>query len=215
MPATGNCQYYAVAMSLLDMRFDTPQHVKTVELVTQLLKDGIAEATRHGYEVEFPHDIRQAILVSTQLDSEGQDLTIPESAKESDLLFREYIREVAQSPSAVSAYLPIELWGTEVTLRMMAKLLQQAIFVVIAPYGLQTNVNYQVYKPERVTKFGFELDSAEDYYVAGSVSQKWFAQLQQALNYQTNPPIILLFSNFHYSRVRFVQSPRSTTPTQH
>ncbi|KAL3657281.1 hypothetical protein V7S43_017789 [Phytophthora oleae] len=118
-PATGNCQYYAVAMSLLDLRFDTVQHIEALEQVTQHLKEGIAEASRHGYEVEFPHDIRQAILASIQLDVCGQELTIPEMEEESNLLFQEYIRDIARSPSTISSYLSVELWGTEVTLRMM------------------------------------------------------------------------------------------------
>lgn len=75
-PATGNCQYYAVAMSLLGLRFDTVQHIEALEQLTRHLKEGIAQAIRHGYEVEFPHDIRQTILVSTQLDVSGQEITI-------------------------------------------------------------------------------------------------------------------------------------------
>ncbi|KAE9006632.1 hypothetical protein PR001_g17160 [Phytophthora rubi] len=36
-------------MSLLDMRFDTPQHIEVLEQMTQVLKEGIGEARRHGY----------------------------------------------------------------------------------------------------------------------------------------------------------------------
>ncbi|KAE9004016.1 hypothetical protein PR002_g17178 [Phytophthora rubi] len=35
-------------MSLLDMRFDTPQHIEVLEQMTQVLKEGIGEARRHG-----------------------------------------------------------------------------------------------------------------------------------------------------------------------
>lgn len=211
-PATGNCQYHAVAMSLLDVHFDTPQHVEALEQMTRRLKEGIAEASRHGYEVEFPHDIRQAILVSTQLDIDDQELTVPESEEESDLLFQEYIRDIALSPSTISASLPTELWSAEVTLRMMARLLQQPIFVIIAPRGLQSATNYQVYQPERVTKSGHELDTAEEYYITGSEPEKWFTGLQRACrgpSSMANPPIVLLYSNFHYSRVQFVSTPVS------
>ncbi|KAK1936567.1 hypothetical protein P3T76_010002 [Phytophthora citrophthora] len=206
-PATGNCQYYAVAMSLLDLDFDTVQHVEALEQLTRHLKEGIAEATRHGYEVEFPHDIRQTILVSTQLDVGDEELMIPETEEESNWLFQEYIRDIAHSPSTTSTYLPVELWGTEVTLRMMAKLLHQPIFVVIAPYGLQTTIDFQVYRPERVIKSGVEIDSAEQYYIPSSQYKKWFAQLQHA-NVKGNAPVVLLFSNSHYSRLQFAELPK-------
>ncbi|ETP33286.1 hypothetical protein F442_18193, partial [Phytophthora nicotianae P10297] len=207
-PATGNCQYYAVAMSLLDLHFDTPQHVEALEQMTQQLKGGIEEAIRHGYDVEFPHDIRQAILVSTQLEADQQDHTIPETEEESDLLFLKLFQGIAESPSGTSAFVPTEFWGTEVTLRMMAKLLQQSIFVVNAPYGLQTHVDYLVYKAEQVTKDGYELNSAEQHFITRSNIKLWLRQLQQACEDSsslTNPPIVLLFSNFHYSRLQFVE----------
>ncbi|KAE9026212.1 hypothetical protein PF011_g2670 [Phytophthora fragariae] len=38
-------------MSLLDMRFDTPQHIEVLEQMTQVLKEGIGEARRHGKQL--------------------------------------------------------------------------------------------------------------------------------------------------------------------
>ncbi|KAE8902511.1 hypothetical protein PF005_g12893 [Phytophthora fragariae] len=64
-------------MSLLDMRFDTPQHIEVLEQMTQVLKEGIGEARRHGYDVEFPHDIRQTILAVNQLEADGKELATP------------------------------------------------------------------------------------------------------------------------------------------
>ncbi|KAE9133947.1 hypothetical protein PF010_g2641 [Phytophthora fragariae] len=66
-------------MSLLDMRFDTPQHIEVLEQMTQVLKEGIGEARRHGYDVEIPHDIRQTILAVNQLEADeaGVWLTKP------------------------------------------------------------------------------------------------------------------------------------------
>lgn len=63
----------------------------------------------------------------------------------------------------------MELWGTEVTLRMMAKLLRQPIFVVIAPYGLQTTIDFQVYKPERVTKGPIKTYGLVVYYTSSRI----------------------------------------------
>ncbi|KAG6606533.1 uncharacterized protein IUM83_14402 [Phytophthora cinnamomi] len=203
-PATGNCQYYAVAMSLLDMRFDTPQHTEVLEQMTQLLKEGIAEASLHGYEFEFPHDIRQVILLVNRLDVGEPELATPLSEEESALLFQEYIHGIAQSASATSAFVPPGLWGTEVTLRMMAKLLVQPIFLIIAPSGLQTVPSFQVYEPERTTKGGHQLDSAEEYYFASSKLEGWLSRLQRAYREASptaNPPIVLMYSELHFSRV--------------
>ncbi|CAH0481309.1 unnamed protein product [Peronospora belbahrii] len=201
-PATGNGQYYAVAMSLLDIQFDTSNHIEELEQMTRHLKEGIKQASRHAYEVEFPHDIRQAILVSTQLDIDDQELKVPETAEESNLLFQQYIDDIARSPSSISSYVPVEQWGTEVTLRMMAKLLQQPIFVIIASPDLQATPNFQVYQPERVAKSGFMLDTVEAYYIAGSKSEQWFSRLQHVCrdsDSMTNSPIVLLYINFYYS----------------
>ncbi|CAH0486526.1 unnamed protein product [Peronospora farinosa] len=206
-PGTGNCQYYAIAMSLLNLEFDTSTHIKMLEQMTQYLKEGIAQASRHAYDVEFPHDIRQAILVSVQLDIGDQELMVPETAEESDLYFQQYIYDIAQSPSSISSYLLAGQWGTEVTLRMMAKLLQQPIFLIIAPRGLQAAPEFQVYQPERVTKTGLQFDTVEEYYIAGSESEQWVSRLQRVCRdpkSMANPPIVLLYNNFHYSRVQFV-----------
>ncbi|KAL4140148.1 hypothetical protein PRNP1_015219 [Phytophthora ramorum] len=136
------------------------------------------------------------------------------SEDESDALFQEYIDAIAQSPSDIAAFLPLELWGTEVSLRMMAKLLQQPIFVVIAPYGLQTPPSYyQVYKPERIARSGRELDSAEAYFIPSLEPERWITWLRQACGLSTstaNPPIVLLYSHSHYSRVQFVGTPAAT-----
>ncbi|KAE9030624.1 hypothetical protein PF011_g526 [Phytophthora fragariae] len=213
-PATGNCQYYAVAMSLLDMRFDTPQHIEVLEQMTQLLKEGIGEASRHGYDVEFPHDIRQTILAVNRLEADGQELATSLSETESGILFQEYIQDISQSASVISAFVPLELWGTELTLRMMAKLLQQPIFLIIAPYGLQSVPTYQVYEPERTTKAGHELDSAEEYYFASSKLDEWLSRLQRACRDTSstdNPPVVLIYSELHYSRVEFAPAPVSRT----
>ncbi|GMF15755.1 unnamed protein product [Phytophthora fragariaefolia] len=209
-PATGNCQYYAVAMALLDMDSDTPQHVGALEQVTQHLKEGILEASRHGYEVEFPHDIRQTILAVNRLEAGYQELTETLPEEESNLLFQEYLLDIAKSASTIEAFVPLEVWGTELTLRMMAKLLQQPIFVVIAPYGLQAVPSYQVYEPERSLKDGHQLDSAEEYHFPSSRLRGWLSRLQKACydtNSTGNPPIVLLYSHLHYSRVRFSPIP--------
>ncbi|EGZ27360.1 hypothetical protein PHYSODRAFT_381906, partial [Phytophthora sojae] len=88
------------------------------------------------------------------------------------------IQDISQSASAVSAFVSPELWGTEVTLRMMAKLLQQPIFLIIVPYGLEAAPSYQVYEPEQTVKGGYQLDSADEHYFASSKLDEWLSRLQ-------------------------------------
>ncbi|KAF4032896.1 hypothetical protein GN244_ATG15206 [Phytophthora infestans] len=61
-PPTGNCQYYAVAMALLNQGYGPDGNTRAVEDLTAKLKQGIKAAAEHCFDKEFPHDIRQTIL---------------------------------------------------------------------------------------------------------------------------------------------------------
>ncbi|EGZ27283.1 hypothetical protein PHYSODRAFT_389141, partial [Phytophthora sojae] len=63
--------------------------------------------------------------------------------------------------SKLAAYIDYRYWGTEVTLRLLAKILQREIFVVVAPLGLG-DVNYQIFQPTEAAKSGETFSSVKE-----------------------------------------------------
>ncbi|KAF4035595.1 hypothetical protein GN244_ATG12393 [Phytophthora infestans] len=87
-PATGNSQYYAIAMALLQKGFDTPDNKTAIEFLTGKLKKGIVVASNHFFEQEFPHDIREAILSTIEPVKERH------TPQQSERAMKRYLREI-------------------------------------------------------------------------------------------------------------------------
>ncbi|OWZ05290.1 hypothetical protein PHMEG_00022647 [Phytophthora megakarya] len=194
-PATGNCQFYGVAMAMLNKHFDSPANITAIENVTAKLKKGMNMAAQYGFEVEFPHDIRKVILRS-HVKNAGE-LTIKESADQ----LKEHLEDMSTTSSKSTTFISRALWGSEVTLLLMAKLLEQPIYVVVAPRGLE-HASYQIFKPIKKVTAAHELQSAgEDNYTCDK-AQEWVKTLQQECNecsISGKLPIVLYYGSQHYT----------------
>lgn len=130
-------------LPILRSHYGSPQPVFTdkasvtaLEVITDKLKKGMWSAVNHFFAQEFPHDIREAILSSVDegLTSNGTRLTESQTAQG----LKDYMHAICGSTSKLAAYIDSRHWGTEVTLRMMTKVLEREIFVVVAPQGPAT-----------------------------------------------------------------------------
>ncbi|GMF44831.1 unnamed protein product [Phytophthora fragariaefolia] len=207
-PDTGNCQYYSMAMDLLDKDFSTEESSKAIENLTAKVKKGQKMALEHGCEEEYSHAEGQTRLLSCMYDTSN----LTESQTKQQLM--EYMEDVVSSSSKKTSFIAKSLWGTDFTLHLATKLLQRPIFVLIATDNLET-ATYQIYEPQRVTKTQFTIDTAGEYTISNDKSKIWIQRLQKEC--QSNEPvehlpIVLKYGHQHYSRLQFrnSQDDRST-----
>ncbi|KAK1940020.1 hypothetical protein P3T76_008343 [Phytophthora citrophthora] len=193
-PPTGNCQFYGIAMALLNSKFETAAKT-AIENITAKVKKGLVMAAQHGFEVEFPHETRKA-LVSSKMESAGE-LTINESKKR----LQEYLQGIGSSSSKSNAFLSRSYWGSELTLLMIAKLLTKPIYLVVRREGLN-KASYQIFRPMQKTTKTHELDSAGEFNFRPEEAEKWITELKKDRKEAAETghfPVVLHFGGVHYT----------------
>ncbi|KAE8984390.1 hypothetical protein PR002_g22958, partial [Phytophthora rubi] len=88
-PPNGNCQYYAVAMALLNRTFELGEDQTAVETLTAKLKKGILAASNHFFEEEYPHSSRMYLLRSI---NNHKQMKLTEDQSKTEL--RRYFSEI-------------------------------------------------------------------------------------------------------------------------
>ncbi|GMF46017.1 unnamed protein product [Phytophthora fragariaefolia] len=89
-PGTGNCQYYAIAMALLNTDFATAANRKAIDNLTAKLKKGFQMAMMHGFDEEYQHDERKLRLLACMKNTSSLTET------ESKQLLVECMEDIAQ-----------------------------------------------------------------------------------------------------------------------
>ncbi|EGZ25883.1 hypothetical protein PHYSODRAFT_372842, partial [Phytophthora sojae] len=79
--------------------------------------------------------------------------------------------------SELAAYIDYRYWGTEVTLRLLAKIIQREIFVVVAPSGLD-DASYLIFQPDEVENLGETFSSVKERNYEGKKPKGWIKRLQ-------------------------------------
>ncbi|ETP01139.1 hypothetical protein F441_21571, partial [Phytophthora nicotianae CJ01A1] len=206
-PKTGNCQYYAVAMALLNRGFTTKADIAALESLTSKLKRGIEAAADHFFEEEFPHDVRAAFLGSLAIREKKEDpkrlpkLTEDQSRDE----LKSYIKELSRTSSKLESTLEYRYWGTDITMRMLAKILHRQIFLVAAPKGLAKAI-YEIFDPADVKKNGESFSSVKERIFYSGQPRRWINELQKTCRseaVQSSTPIVILLNGNHYSWLKF------------
>ncbi|OWZ11784.1 hypothetical protein PHMEG_00015142 [Phytophthora megakarya] len=206
-PRTGNCQYYAVAMALLEKDFSKQDDVAPLENLTGKIKRGITAAANHFFEQEYPHDERMRLLKDLArregvLDARNSPKL---TAIQSKTQYQEYIVEQSKTTSKLDTRIPVRYWGSTETLRMMAKILRRPIFTVDARKGMRSAC-YTIFEPADVKVRGKEYFSAKERMMDVGKPRRWIKALQLACkpeNRKKAVPIVLLYSGNHYTRLRF------------
>lgn len=202
-PKTGNCQFYAVAMAMLNKQFHETADISAIENMTVKLKKGIQIAALQGFEAEFPHGMRQEILKT--LDENAGVLNAPQS----ETRLKEYIQDVCTSSSSRTAFISKSLWGTDLTLKMLSKLLQRPIYVVVGHEGL-AKPTFQVFKPIHKATPTHALESGGEFNYAWEKAKSWMAQLQQDCHGFEDTgklPIVLFYGSQHYTWLKLGETP--------
>ncbi|KAG1701437.1 hypothetical protein DVH05_010744 [Phytophthora capsici] len=208
-PGTGNCQYYAVATTVLQRNFDTVDNVTTLENLTGKLKKGIVAAATHCFEEEYNHDHRSNQLKDlARREGEATKTNLPKfTAVQSKTKYQEYLKEMSQTTSKLDARILTRYWGTSESLRMLAKLLERSIFVILARNGME-HASYQIFEPAQVQGQGGKYASAKERIMPKGQPKNWIKALQKACKSHQErgeSPIVLKYNGNHYSWLRFKQ----------
>ncbi|KAJ8542545.1 hypothetical protein ON010_g12267 [Phytophthora cinnamomi] len=209
-PGTGNCQYYAIAMALLNTDFTTAENQKAIENLTAKLKKGLQIAMMHGFDEEYQHDERKLRLLACMKNTSNL------SEMESKQLLMEYMEDIAQTSSKSAAFIARSFWGSDFTLRLAAKLLQRPIIVVVARNGL-TKPSYQIFDPYTAKTANFIWESAKEVMIAQPEAKLWLERLQaEYLNPRGKEhlPIVLKYGSTHYQWLQFGNRPVNQPQTE-
>ncbi|GMF25544.1 unnamed protein product [Phytophthora lilii] len=175
-PATGNCQYYAVAMALLQREFSSEENGAAIENLAAKLKRGLVAASYHLFEEEFSSGIRQAFL--STLNTAAAPVPINQTAIE----LKAYLKELSQTTSKRNATIERRYWGNELTQRMMAEIIDGKIYVRAS--GLSKKESSALLTQRAGLK--------------SSIQQELNESIQQG-----HCPIVILYQSEHYSWLRF------------
>ncbi|KAF1777790.1 hypothetical protein GQ600_2841 [Phytophthora cactorum] len=139
-PMTGTCQYYA-------RDFDNKENVDTFENLTPKLKKGIAAVLTIGLSWNFHMTSVPICLRRCNPRRRSKTREMPKyTAEKSQKQYQQHLLELSRSASKLGTMLPTRYWGTAETLKMLAKILQRKIFVLIARSGIDT-ASYQIFEP--------------------------------------------------------------------
>eukprot|EP00644_Phytophthora_capsici_P015910 jgi/Phyca11/123060/e_gw1.49.370.1 len=86
------------------------------------------------------------------------------------------MEDICSSSSKKTSFIADRLWGSDLTLRMAAKLLQRPIFVVVAQGS--DKPSFQVFEPSVVKNKEFTLETAKEYNFDGTTPELWVNRLQ-------------------------------------
>ncbi|KAJ8524396.1 hypothetical protein ON010_g16721 [Phytophthora cinnamomi] len=196
---TGNCQYHALAMALLDNVFFYRGQCICNRKFNGQIKKGLKMAMEHELAEEYKHEERLIRLLSCMDDT--SNLTEAESRQ---LLF-EYMEDLGSSISKRTSFLGGGLWMTDFTLRLALKSMQRPIFVVVARNDLDS-ASYLVFEPQKVTTKKFTIESAGEFTLEDDKSKLWMKRFQRECKVFDNNehlPIVLMYGQEHFSRLRF------------
>ncbi|KAL3665570.1 hypothetical protein V7S43_009604 [Phytophthora oleae] len=121
VPATGNCQVFAVAQALLETQFH--QEPEQVCRLAASLKKGVQQVAELNWQMDFTWEARRSIV------KRAYPRTKITKANSSKLLLQ-WFHQFADSPTDGITQLPKSLWGDNDTLRMMSKFLKKDIFIL-------------------------------------------------------------------------------------
>ncbi|KAE9085951.1 hypothetical protein PF006_g26128, partial [Phytophthora fragariae] len=203
----GNCQYYSIAMALLNRECNQPGEAKILETLTSKLKKGIAAAANHFFAEEFPHRSRMQML-EVQND-EKVKLTPSQSAE----ALQHHFKDISGSKSHPDSCIDRRNWGSTTTLRMLAKILHRNIYVVEASSGMGT-ANFSLFTAgERVCN-GMEFMTAKERIFTLSEITDWIKLLKDECTEKAStegPPLVITFRSNHYNWLRFAVEEKSST----
>ncbi|KAE9095780.1 hypothetical protein PF010_g16581 [Phytophthora fragariae] len=195
----GNCQYYSVAMALLNRDCSLPGEAKLLETLTSKLKKGIAAAANHFFAEEFPHQNRVQMLEVQ--NGEKEKLTQNQSAE----ALQRHFKDIGGSKSQLDSSIDRRCWGSTTTLRMLAKILHRTIYMVDASNGV-ANAHFSLFTAgERVCGGGKFTTVKEKIYRPEEITE-WVKHLQKAcldITPQSGPPLVIIFRTSHYNWLRF------------
>ncbi|KAE8983964.1 hypothetical protein PR001_g23309 [Phytophthora rubi] len=204
-PPNGNCQYYAVAMALLNRTFELGEDQTAVETLTAKLKKGILAASNHFFEEEYPHSSRMYLLRSI---NNHKQMKLTEDQSKTEL--RRYFSEIAGSTCSEMGCVRGNLWGSSETLRMMAKILQRKIFCVVAQPSF-AEATYAYYDIKEKKQYGKTFTTAVERGFSANDVAKWLQALKTECNKMARTgisPLVILFTPGHYEWLRFSTHPK-------
>ncbi|KAF4032132.1 hypothetical protein GN244_ATG15999 [Phytophthora infestans] len=188
-------------MALLQKGFDTPDNKTAIENLTVKLKKGIVAASNHFFEQKFPHGIREAIFSTIEPVKERP------TPQQSERAIKRYLREIGQTTSKRENRIDLCYWGSEVTLKMISKILNKKIYVVVASTGLETS-SFQVFYPAQSNRNGETYMTVKEKNFSIGAPEDWIQDIQAGFKTEDTPtqdPIVLLFQSEHYTWLRFAK----------
>eukprot|EP00644_Phytophthora_capsici_P008440 jgi/Phyca11/114514/e_gw1.26.274.1 len=84
---------------------------------------------------------------------------------------------MSQTTSKLDARILTRYWGTSESLRMLAKLLERSIFVILARNGME-HASYQIFEPAQVQGQGGKYASAKERIMPKGQPKNWIKALQ-------------------------------------
>lgn len=194
-PATGNCQFFALAEAGLQQTFTAQDDVSKLVKWTTTIRKGIQAATMINFQTEFPAYTCRSLLetVGRALPSEDEDDVVGEA--------QEYFKQVANGSSDPEDLVAFQAWGGGETLSMVVKAVQRKVFLVSAR---DSKTFYTVYRPA--------IKKLEGRQVATSIElnlsvTEWMSELRQAREEMAAGrnlvPIVLNLDQRHYSSLLF------------
>ncbi|OWZ14518.1 hypothetical protein PHMEG_00011988 [Phytophthora megakarya] len=163
----------------------------------QIGADGIRnESPRERYHVRL-------LNFSRYMDEAAIDSYI--QGKFSRTQLKKHLREISRSTSALDSRLETKYWGTTTTLRLLTKLLDRKVFVVLTRNGAE-NASYQIFEPAEVKIEGVTFSSAKERNYCSGKPNAWMKELQRASKAgqeDNQSPIVLHYNGNHYSQLKF------------
>lgn len=199
-PATGNCQYYAMAEAAFQVPFQRTSNPVKLETAAAALKKAIQAAAMLHFGADFPQRGQKDFL--TKRDRFGKGMTNKEMKNE----IVQFYKDIAKSASGRLAIIPRSVWGGPETLRMAAKALNATIFLAVDNKMLK-QFTYTMYKPNSKKIDAALINTATEFFCT---RDEWAAELvvqrDVAVAGGEPLPMVLKYGQDHYSSLLFTRA---------